>query len=380
MCVFDSCGWSVCVVVGLVWLVCGVLCVKQQIKPEDTSKGEYKDHHNNNNSRKYTLHRYFVLNISENILARFILAERILMRARPKRSTTFGGRESKEGRQTLFFTPLTPNGDISDEEEPSNDLSKLRKVHYHSGWKHTQDAVFWINLARAQDSLQFWQTRSHAVSVHRSVLAGCICKSDFLKEGRNFIWKTLDASSRTEDCASGCLSIATAAIAARHLWECVFQRQEFGAEYWVTCWERRASPWPRSDWRVCLRRVGDHRIWRSSWVRKSCPWQAFTRPFCAMVQMSHPYACSCPRTALSLLQVVHWQALTLAHIRNWLLSCSTRVWTRLALVTTWDRILRVATWSTCSFENVRVDALWEALIWSWSPEKFKNTCDVKVSD
>ena len=53
-----------------------------------------------------------------------------------------GGRESKEGRQTIIFTPLNPFGDNPDEEEPRNDLSKPRKVHYHSEWKKSQNAFF----------------------------------------------------------------------------------------------------------------------------------------------------------------------------------------------------------------------------------------------
>ena len=56
-----------------------------------------------------------------------------------------GGRESKEGRQTIFCTPLNPFGYIPDEEEPSDDLSKPRKVHYHSKSKKTQDAVCWVD-------------------------------------------------------------------------------------------------------------------------------------------------------------------------------------------------------------------------------------------
>ena len=42
------------------------------------------------------------------------------------------GRESKEGRQTIFFTPLNPFGDNPDEEEPGDDVSATRIVHYHS--------------------------------------------------------------------------------------------------------------------------------------------------------------------------------------------------------------------------------------------------------
>ena len=40
-----------------------------------------------------------------------------------------GGRESREGRQTIFFTPLNPFGDNPDEEELDDDLSKPRNVH-----------------------------------------------------------------------------------------------------------------------------------------------------------------------------------------------------------------------------------------------------------
>ena len=88
-----------------------------------------------------------------------------------------GGRESKEGRQTIFFAPLNPFGDSPDEEETGDDLSKPRKIHYHSKWKARQDAVYWINLARAQDKgPQLWQTRSHAVIVCGSEPADCIYK------------------------------------------------------------------------------------------------------------------------------------------------------------------------------------------------------------
>ena len=55
---------------------------------------------------------------------------------------TAGGRESNE-RHTIFFTLLNPLGEKSDEEAPGDDLSIPRKVHYHSNWKHDQDAVYW---------------------------------------------------------------------------------------------------------------------------------------------------------------------------------------------------------------------------------------------
>ena len=79
--------------------------------------------------------------------------------------------------------------------------------------------------------LQFWQTRSHAVIVIQLCAGRLHLQSNFWKKGRNFIWKTLDASSRTEDSTQKCLVIAVApAAAARHIWECVFLHQETGAE------------------------------------------------------------------------------------------------------------------------------------------------------
>ena len=52
-----------------------------------------------------------------------------------------GGTESKEGRQTIFFTPLNPFGEIQDEEEPGGGLSKTRKVQYYSNWRRPRCCI-----------------------------------------------------------------------------------------------------------------------------------------------------------------------------------------------------------------------------------------------
>ena len=71
-----------------------------------------------------------------------------------------GAKERKEGRQTIFFTPLNSFGKNPDEEETSDDIPLLRKVHYHSNWKHDQDAAYRIKLSCAQNQgLQFGQTK-----------------------------------------------------------------------------------------------------------------------------------------------------------------------------------------------------------------------------
>ena len=71
-------------------------------------------------------------------------------------------KDTKEGRETAFFTPLDPFGDEAEEEY--DDLSKPRKVHYKNKWKVSQVAVYWVNVGKAHDKgLQFWQKRSHAI-------------------------------------------------------------------------------------------------------------------------------------------------------------------------------------------------------------------------
>ena len=58
------------------------------------------------------------------------------------------GREGREGRQTVFFTPLNPFGDNPDEEHPTDDLPIPRKSTLTARGKlTTQDAVCWVSSA-----------------------------------------------------------------------------------------------------------------------------------------------------------------------------------------------------------------------------------------
>ena len=74
-----------------------------------------------------------------------------------------GGKQSKEGRQAIFFTPLDPFGENPCDEEPSDDFTIPREVHCHSSWKHDLDAVYWVKLSRAQVSMRRLMTphRTH---------------------------------------------------------------------------------------------------------------------------------------------------------------------------------------------------------------------------
>ena len=87
-----------------------------------------------------------------------------------------GGKDRKEGRQKVFFTPLDPFGDDTG-QELNNDSLRPRKVHFYSKWKLHQDVVYWIHLARAQEKgLRFLQTRSRAIILYDSVPADRIEK------------------------------------------------------------------------------------------------------------------------------------------------------------------------------------------------------------
>ena len=80
-----------------------------------------------------------------------------------------GGKERKEGRQTIFFTPLDPFNSDADEAESVTDTTKPRKVQYQIHWPE-EDAVCWIHLSTAQDAgLEFGQTSSNAIITYQSV-------------------------------------------------------------------------------------------------------------------------------------------------------------------------------------------------------------------
>ena len=75
-----------------------------------------------------------------------------------------GGKESREGRQTVFFTPLDPFG-----RKFQVDLSKPGKVHNKTGWKRAQDAVYWIQGTRKRYNI--W---ANAIIAFKTVPPDCI--------------------------------------------------------------------------------------------------------------------------------------------------------------------------------------------------------------
>ena len=88
-----------------------------------------------------------------------------------------GGKERKEGRQTIFFTPLDPFNSDADEAPSITEITKPRKVQYQIHLRLEQDAVYWIHLSKAQDAgAEFWQTIFNAITTYQSVPKECVVK------------------------------------------------------------------------------------------------------------------------------------------------------------------------------------------------------------
>ena len=104
-----------------------------------------------------------------------------------------GGRGGRETRHTVFFTPLDPWSAEEGEEEYCRDLTRPRKVHYKTRWKHRQNAVYWIHLGRAQ---AFWQTESHAIITN---------------SGATRLYRTSDSTTRRNDYLPAILKTKTCA-------------------------------------------------------------------------------------------------------------------------------------------------------------------------
>ena len=89
-----------------------------------------------------------------------------------------------QARETKSFLPIDPKE--KGHEDPEHiDFSVPRRARYvHSAWKKHQDAVFWVDIDLAiRQGLTFYQTRSNAIILQRTLPAYCIPKVVRLKIG-----------------------------------------------------------------------------------------------------------------------------------------------------------------------------------------------------
>ena len=85
-----------------------------------------------------------------------------------------GEQKAEKDDRLSSSLPLDPRWNEI-EETIQGGMSKRRKAHNKTECKRAQDAVHWIHLARAQEKgITFWQTKSHAIIAHKTVLPDCI--------------------------------------------------------------------------------------------------------------------------------------------------------------------------------------------------------------
>ena len=87
-----------------------------------------------------------------------------------------GMKESREGGQAVFSTPLDPWGNAIEEKSKVTCRNQERYT-YKTEWKGAQDAVCWIHLAKAQEKGMhniLVHKKSHAIIAHKTVPLDCI--------------------------------------------------------------------------------------------------------------------------------------------------------------------------------------------------------------
>ena len=171
-----------------------------------------------------------------------------------------GGREGRETRHTVFFTPLNP---WSSEEEYCGDPTRPRKVHCKTGWKHSKNAVYCIHLGRAQkNGIAFCQTKSHATGQ---------CHLIVLNEWSHNAEKWLFASDPQHQELSPCCSqkslkwVAAATAAAGNCWQDRVQKV-FTALFRRSCGKLLAGHSPRLQaWTMLRKKKARSSRSSSSW-------------------------------------------------------------------------------------------------------------------
>ena len=87
------------------------------------------------------------------------------------------GGQNLSNRQTVFFLPVDPME--KEHKDPETvDLGAPRRAQYmHKAWKKHQNTVYWVDINLSlKKGLKFYQTRSNAIILHKTLPAYCIPK------------------------------------------------------------------------------------------------------------------------------------------------------------------------------------------------------------
>ena len=101
-----------------------------------------------------------------------------------------GQRTHGRDRQTVFFTAVDPM-DKNWVGQEEYDLTQPRLVAYKKIWKIIQDAVYWVNIGRAQHMwLKFFHTKSNTIFLPDTLPPSCMEKVMSMKSKEILYTKT----------------------------------------------------------------------------------------------------------------------------------------------------------------------------------------------
>ena len=96
------------------------------------------------------------------------------------------GKSLKRDRQSVFFTAVTSMYTNQDLEEVQYDLDKSRFAVCKNTCRIHQNTLYWCNLKLAQrKGLLFYETRSHAIALFKTLPMICTEKVVFMKTGED---------------------------------------------------------------------------------------------------------------------------------------------------------------------------------------------------
>ena len=82
------------------------------------------------------------------------------------------------------------------DQEEEHDMSQPRYARYKHVWTVAQEAVYWVDIVRAQRmGLKFYQTRSNAITLHDTLLPACI-ERVVSRKNREILYTRISKSPR----------------------------------------------------------------------------------------------------------------------------------------------------------------------------------------
>ena len=100
------------------------------------------------------------------------------------------GGQNLSRRQSVFFLPVDPRNENHKDPEYIDYSAPRRARYLQNAWKRHQDTVFWVDIDLGiREGLMFYQTRSNAIILQRTLPAHCIVRAEKLRNGEKLYEK-----------------------------------------------------------------------------------------------------------------------------------------------------------------------------------------------